>query len=130
LCKGIYIEPALIAYTDFDEVRANFVRCLRELLRAECYVGIATHDQWLISEGTRLVAEHGLSADQYEFQMLLGVRPLAGDRLARDGHRLRVYVPFGKHWYGYSMRRLQENPKIAGYIASDTLGRLFGSNGA
>jgi proline dehydrogenase len=130
LCKGIYIEPPLIAYRDFDEVRQNFVRCLHELLRARCYVAIATHDQWLISEGIRLVGEHGLSTEEYEFQMLLGVRSLAGDRLVRDGHRLRVYVPFGKHWYGYSMRRLQENPKIAGYIASDTLGRLFGSNGA
>jgi proline dehydrogenase len=130
LCKGIYVEPPLIAYHDYEDVRKNFVLCLRELLRADCYVGIATHDQWLISEGLRLVAETRLTARQYEFQMLLGVRPLAGDRLVRDGHRLRVYVPFGRHWYGYSMRRLQENPKIAGYIAADTVGRVFRSNGA
>jgi proline dehydrogenase len=130
LCKGIYIEPALIAYQDFDEVRQNFVRCLRELLRARCYVGIATHDQWLIDEGRRLVEERGLQAEEYEFQMLLGVRAYAGDRLIRDGHRLRVYVPFGKHWYAYSMRRLQENPKIASYIAADTVGRVFRWNGA
>jgi proline dehydrogenase len=129
LCKGIYIEPPLIAYHDFDAVRENFVLCLSELLRAECYVGIATHDQWLISEGLRLVSEHGLKAEDYEFQMLLGVRELAGDRLVREGHRLRVYVPFGKYWYSYSMRRLQENPKIAGYIAADTVGRVFGRNG-
>jgi proline dehydrogenase len=130
LCKGIYVEPPLIAYHDYEDVRKNFVLCLRELLRADCYVGIATHDQWLISEGLRLVAETGLTARQCEFQMLLGVRPLAGDRLVRDGHRLRVYVPFGRHWYGYSMRRLQENPKIAGYIAADTVGRVFRWNGA
>jgi proline dehydrogenase len=130
LCKGIYIEPPLIAYRDYEAVRQNFVLCLHELLRADCYVGIATHDQWLISEGQRLVADKGLTPEQYEFQMLLGVRPFAGDRLVRDGHRLRIYVPFGEHWYAYSMRRLQENPKIAGYIASDTVGRLFGSNGA
>jgi proline dehydrogenase len=129
LCKGIYIEPPLIAFQDFDAVRQNFVRCLHELLRAECYVGIATHDQGLITEGLRLVEEHGLRAEDYEFQMLLGVRELAGDRLVREGHRLRVYVPFGESWYSYSMRRLQENPKIAGYIASDTVGRLFGPNG-
>jgi proline dehydrogenase len=129
LCKGIYIEPPLIAYHDFEAVRQNFVLCLRELLRAGCYVGIATHDQWLISEGQRLVGEHGLRAEEYEFQMLLGVRELAGDRLIREGHRLRVYVPFGKYWYSYSLRRLQENPKIAGYIAADTVGRLFGQNG-
>jgi proline dehydrogenase len=130
LCKGIYIEPPLIAYRDFDVVRKNFVFCHRELLRAGCYVGIATHDQWLFEQGRRLVDELGLSREEYEFQMLLGVRPLAGDKLVRDGHRLRVYVPFGRHWYAYSMRRLQENPKIAGYIASDTFGRLLGANGS
>jgi proline dehydrogenase len=129
LCKGIYIEPPLIAYRDFDEVRANFVLALGELLRAGSYVGIATHDRWLISEGLRLVQEHGLTPEQYEFQMLLGVSESAGDRLVKDGHRLRVYVPFGDHWYSYSVRRLQENPKIAGYIAADTVNRLFGANG-
>jgi proline dehydrogenase len=129
LCKGIYIEPPLIAFRDFDEVRHNFVLALGELLRAGSYVGIATHDRWLISEGLRLVAEHGLTPDQYELQMLLGVSEAAGDRLVRDGHRLRVYVPFGDHWYSYSVRRLQENPKIAGYIAADTVNRLFGANG-
>jgi proline dehydrogenase len=129
LCKGIYVEPPLIAYRDFEEVRANFVLALRELLRAGSYVGIATHDKWLISEGLRLVEEHRLTRDQYEFQMLLGVSEAAGDRLVRDGHRLRVYVPFGDHWYSYSVRRLQENPKIAGYIAADTVNRLFGANG-
>jgi proline dehydrogenase len=110
-------------------VQQNFVRSLAELLRAGSYVGIATHDKFLISEGLRLVQEHGLTEDQYEFQMLLGVTPHAGDRLVRDGHRLRVYVPFGQQWYGYSVRRLQENPKIAGYIASDTLSRLFAGDG-
>jgi proline dehydrogenase len=61
--------------------------------------------------------------------MLLGVRPQLGDALVAEGHKLRIYVPFGRHWYAYSLRRLQENPKIAGYIAADTLGRLFGRNG-
>ena len=129
LCKGIYVEPPLIAFQDFEEVRQNFVRSLQELLRLGSYVGIATHDKFLISEGLRLAQEHGLTSEQYEFQMLLGVTPHAGDRLIRDGHRLRVYVPFGRQWYAYSLRRLQENPKIAGYIASDTLNRLFGANG-
>jgi proline dehydrogenase len=124
LCKGIYIEPSEIAYRDFGAVRANYVRSLGALLDAGCYVGIATHDEWLISEGKRLVAEHELERDEYEFQMLLGVRPALGDRLVRDGHALRVYVPFGRHWYEYSMRRLQENPRIAGYIAADTFGRF------
>jgi proline dehydrogenase len=106
------------------------VRALEALLDAGSYVGIATHDEWLLDEGRRLVAERGLSRDKYEFQMLLGVRPELGDELVLEGHRLRIYVPFGRHWYAYSLRRLQENPKIAGYIAADTLGRLIGRNGA
>jgi proline dehydrogenase len=131
LCKGIYVEPPELAYQDFDEVRASYVRALESLLGAGSYVGIATHDEWLLDEGRRLVAERGLSRDDYEFQMLLGVRPALGDELVAEGHRLRIYVPFGRHWYAYSLRRLQENPKIAGYIAADTLGRLMGRrNGA
>jgi proline dehydrogenase len=128
LVKGIYVEPALIAYQEFDEVQQNFLRCLHELLQAGSYVAIATHDQHLLDEGVRIVAERGLSRDQYEFQMLLGVRELAGIRLVRDGHRLRIYVPFGEAWYQYSLRRLQENPKIAGYVASDTISGLFGAD--
>ena len=124
LCKGIYVEPPEIAFREFGAVRANFVQALGALLEAGCYVGIATHDEWLLDEGRHLVAEHGLGPDEYEFQMLLGVRPALGDALVRDGHGLRIYVPFGRHWYEYSLRRLQENPKIAGYIAVDTLGRL------
>jgi proline dehydrogenase len=129
LVKGIYVEPPLIAYQEFAEVQQNFVRCLHELLQAGSYVAIATHDEDLLTEGKRLVAERGLSADEHEFQMLLGVRELAGNRLVRDGHRLRIYVPFGEHWYQYSLRRLQENPKIAGYVASDTISGLFGADG-
>jgi proline dehydrogenase len=125
LCKGIYLEPPEIAYREFGAVRANYVRSLEALLDAGCYVGIATHDQWLIGEGKRLVAARGLAPQEYEFQMLLGVRPELGDALVREQHRLRVYVPFGRHWYAYSMRRLQENPKIAGYIAADTIGRFI-----
>jgi proline dehydrogenase len=126
LCKGIYVEPPEIAYQEFEAVRASFVRALTALLDLECYVGIATHDEWLLREGRRLVAERGLGRDDYEFQMLLGVRADLGDELVVEGHRLRIYVPFGRHWYAYSLRRLQENPKIAGYIAADTLGRLVG----
>ena len=131
LCKGIYVEPPELAYQDFDEVRTSYVRALEALLDAGSYVGIATHDEWLLDDGRRLIAERGLSRDEYEFQMLLGVRPQLGDELVREGNRLRIYVPFGRHWYAYSLRRLQENPKIAGYIAADTLGRLIGRrNGA
>jgi proline dehydrogenase len=131
LCKGIYVEPPEIAFRDFEAVRANFVKALRELLEAGAYVGIATHDEWLVDEGRRMVSEHRLETSEYEFQMLLGVREDLGRRLVADGHRLRIYVPFGRQWYAYSLRRLQENPKIAGYIAADTLARVipFRSNG-
>jgi proline dehydrogenase len=131
LCKGIYVEPLKLAYQDFDQVQANFVHALEALLAGGSYVGIATHDEWLITEGARLVQQHGRARDEYEFQMLLGVREARGDGLVREGHRLRIYVPYGEQWYAYSLRRLQENPKIAGYIAADTLGRLWpGRNGA
>ena len=125
LCKGIYVEPPEIAFRDFEAVRANFVKALEELLHAGAYVGIATHDEWLVDQGRRMVSERRLETSEYEFQMLLGVREDLGRRLVADGHRLRIYVPFGRHWYAYSLRRLQENPKIAGYIAADTLGRVI-----
>src|SRR5581483_2291273 len=92
LCKGIYLEPPSLAFTDAEAIRASFVRCLDALLDAGCYVGIATHDEWLIGESLRLVSAHGLGPDQYELQMLLGVREERADELVADGHRLRVYV--------------------------------------
>ena len=119
ICKGIYIEDESIQFRDFDAVRASFVQVLEELLAAECYVGIATHDEWLIAEGRRLA-----EGRPHEFQMLLGVRTHLGDELVRQGRSLRIYVPYGRHWYAYSLRRLQENPKIAGYVAADTFSRL------
>jgi proline dehydrogenase len=124
VCKGIYVEPAEIAYQEFETVRLNFVEAVGALLDAGGYVAVATHDDWVIGEALALIEERGLAPDQYEFQMLLGVRPELGDELVREGHRLRIYVPFGRQWYEYSLRRLQENPKIAGYIALDTLKRL------
>jgi proline dehydrogenase len=125
VCKGIYVEPPELAFQDDDAVRASFIRVLEALLDEGAYVGIATHDDWLLTEAQRIVHERGLAPNEYEFQMLLGVREELGDQLVRDGHRLRIYVPFGEHWYAYSLRRLQENPKVAGYVARDTLGRLL-----
>ena len=124
LCKGIYAEPASIAFHDPEEIRDSFRATLRVLLGQGSYVGIATHDEALIVDALAQVRERGLSPYRYEFQMLLGVRAARGDELVREGHRLRVYVPFGTHWYEYSMRRLQENPTIAGYVAVDTVKRL------
>jgi proline dehydrogenase len=132
LCKGIYVESRDIQFRDFRAVQNSFVNGLEALFDSGCYVGIATHDEWLLEQARRIVAERGLDRDAYEFQMLLGVRPRLGDALVAEGHRLRIYVPFGSHWYEYSLRRLQENPSIAGYIASDTVGRVLhpGRNGS
>jgi proline dehydrogenase len=127
LCKGIYVEPPSIAFTDYDAVRANYVRSLEALFETGGYVGIATHDEWLIGEGLRRV--EGMSPSEYEFQMLLGVREQRASELVAAGHRLRVYVPFGEHWYQYSLRRLQENPAMAGTIAKATVGRVLGRSG-
>ena len=124
VCKGIYVEPPEIAYQEDEIIRLNFLDALEALFDIGSYVAIATHDDWLIGEALALVERLGLGRDDYEFQMLLGVRAELGDELVRDGHRLRIYVPFGRRWYEYSIRRLQENPKIAGYVAIDTLKRL------
>ncbi len=129
LCKGIYVEPPELAYKEYDAVRASFVRCLEALVAQGTYVGIATHDEYLLGEALRIVADAGLAPDRYEFQMLLGVRPERADELVAAGHRLRVYVPFGTQWYEYSTRRLQENPKIAGYVAGDLVGRFLRRSG-
>jgi proline dehydrogenase len=125
LCKGIYIEPAEIQFREFESVRANFVLALDALFETGARAAIATHDEWLIEESKRLIGERGLGREDYEFQMLLGVRPELGDALVGEGRRLRIYVPFGAYWYEYSLRRLQENPSIAGYIAHDTIARLL-----
>ena len=124
VCKGIYVEPPEVAFQEFETVRMNFVEAIGALMEAGSYVAVATHDDWVIGEALALIEERGLGPTDYEFQMLLGVRPDLGDELVRKGHRLRIYVPFGRQWYEYSLRRLQENPKIAGYVALDTLKRL------
>jgi len=129
LCKGIYIEPPELAYREYEAVRANFVRCLVQLLEQGSYVGIATHDEYLVGEALRLVHERDLPRSAYELQMLLGVREDRADQLVREGHRLRVYVPYGTHWYEYSLRRLQENPALAGMIAKETVLRAVPGRG-
>jgi len=115
LCKGIYVEPRRIAYANAELIRRNFALALHRMLVRGAYVGIATHDELLVWEALRLVEKHGLSREQYEFQMLLGVDEQLRDILLRAGHRVRVYVPYGRQWYQYSVRRLRENPQIAGY---------------
>lgn len=123
LCKGIYLEPRPIAFTDRTLIQRNFTAVLEQLLTGGAYVGIATHDELLVWEALEVVRRLGLSRDRYEFQMLLGVDPELRRILLADGHRLRVYVPYGEHWYAYSVRRLRENPQIAGYAFKAMLRR-------
>jgi len=125
VCKGIYVEPPAIAYQGDEAVRTSFLRTLDVLLEAGAFAEIATHDEWLVEQARQALERQGTPPDAYEFQMLLGVREALGDALVRSGHRVRIYVPFGEHWYEYSLRRLQENPAVAGHIARDTLTRLL-----
>jgi proline dehydrogenase len=127
LCKGIYDEPRKVAYKDFDTVRQNYIFLLDELLKGGCYVGIATHDEFLIWHALRLIHQLEVPKDRYEFQMLLGVDEELQSILVNAGHKLRIYVPFGEDWYEYSTRRLKENPKIAGYVAKDVIGSITGA---
>lgn len=117
LCKGIYVEPAEIAYKGKQEVRDNFMKILRQMFEDRCYVGIATHDIWLIDESYKLIKEMNIPKDQFEFQMLLGVADTRREKINKDGYKIRVYTPFGTDWYKYSIRRLKENPNMASQIA-------------
>jgi len=123
LCKGIYVEPRLIAYGDKDLINRNFTLVLERMLHDGAYVGIATHDERLVWEGMRLVRELNLPKERYEFQMLLGVDTELRKIILAAGHRLRIYVPFGEKWYRYSMRRLRENPQIGRYVIQNLFHR-------
>jgi proline dehydrogenase len=125
MVKGIYVEPETIAWRDMARINRSFIELSALLLDAGCHVAFATHDDHLIAAAEQLIAERELGADHYEFQMLLGVREDRRDALVAAGHPVRVYVPFGARWYEYSMRRLRENPRVAGMVARDTLGSLL-----
>ena len=116
LCKGIYVEPASIAYKKYEEINEHYLEDLEFLLKNGVYVGIATHDVPLVEGAYKLIEKYKVPKDKYEFQMLYGVTPHLRESVIKKGHRLRVYVPFGKDWFAYSTRRLKENPKMAAEI--------------
>lgn len=116
LCKGIYVESEAIAYKDKQVIRDKYLEALRLILRNGNYVGIATHDDYLIENSYKMIKEMSIPKDKFEFQMLLGVKEELRYKINSDGYKVRVYVPFGKDWYAYSIRRLKENPQIAGYV--------------
>ncbi len=122
LCKGIYVEPENIAYKEMSKINQNYNQSIDELLKNKIYTGIATHDEELVEHAFKRIDEYKLDKSQYEFQMLLGVTENLRDRIIEKGHRLRVYVPYGKDWYEYSIRRLKENPRMAKMVMLKVFG--------
>jgi proline dehydrogenase len=116
LCKGIYIENEAISFKDHQVIRDHFIEDLNILFRNGVYVGIATHDKCLIDKAYELIDQYRIPTTKYEFQMLYGVTPKLGRSITENGHQMRIYVPFGKEWFNYSMRRLNENPKMVSHI--------------
>jgi proline dehydrogenase len=116
LCKGVYLEPRAIAYRDIRVINRNYAYILEKLIRNGSYVGIATHDELMVWEAFRIIRDLKVPRDNYEFQMLLGVDEQLRDVIHAAGHNLRIYIPFGRDWYAYSVRRLRENPLLAGYV--------------
>ncbi len=116
VCKGIYVEPSSIAFQDREEIRKSYIELVNLLLSSGSHVGIATHDPLLVERALGVIGRLRLPREAYEFQMLLGVAGTLRRRLVADGRRLRVYVPYGDAWYAYSVRRLKENPAIAGHV--------------
>jgi proline dehydrogenase len=113
LCKGIYVEPEEVAYKKYKEINANYLKGLEFMLQNNVYPAIATHDKNLVEAAFKLIEKYKVPKDKYEFQMLYGVTPELRKMILDKGHNIRVYVPFGKDWFGYSTRRLKENPKMA-----------------
>jgi proline dehydrogenase len=112
----VYVEPPEISYHDMRLINKNYACILEKLLRNGSYVGIATHDELLVREAFRIIRDLKLPATAFEFQMLLGVGEQLRDIIRAAGHNLRIYIPFGRDWYAYSVRRLRENPRLAGYV--------------
>jgi proline dehydrogenase len=123
ICKGIYIEPRDAAWKGYETVRLAYLAALEKLLQNGVYVGVATHDEYLACGATALLDRYKVPRERYEFQMLLGVDPELRRILIAQGHRLRVYVPFGADWYPYSIRRLRENPEVARHVLRAMFGR-------
>jgi proline dehydrogenase len=110
LCKGAYLEPESVAFKEKRDTDANFVKLLKMLLDSGIYHGIATHDLAMISATKRYARERKIAKDQFEFQMLYGVRREVQQKLSRQGYNVRIYIPYGRWWYPYFMRRLAERP--------------------
>ena len=126
ICKGIYVEDSSLVLNDYNDIRENYISLVKESLNNGSYVGIATHDEFLIDSLYSWILEKNISKDRYEFQVLHGV-PMQKKlkKLMDDGNTVRVYLPYGDNWYDYSVRRLKENPKMAGYIIKNLFSSIF-----
>jgi len=122
ICKGAYKEPPEIAWTKMDDIRASYRRCARLLLEKGNYPAIATHDEGLVQDALAFVRERGIASERYEFQMLYGLRPHRWDELVKAGHNMRVYVPYGSHWFPYFYRRLRERKENVFFVLRTLLG--------
>jgi proline dehydrogenase len=129
LCKGAYKEPPSVAYPDKDDVDANYVRCMQQLMLSGNYPGVATHDEKIISEAKRFARENNIGRERFEFQMLYGVRRDLQERLVKEGFRMRVYVPFGTQWYPYLMRRLAERPANVAFMTGNIIKEMVSRRG-
>jgi len=116
LCKGIYVEPATVAFKKYEEINEHYIEDLDYMLSKGMYPGIATHDKYFIDGAYKLLEKYNVPKDNYEFQMLYGVTPDLRSSIIEKGHIMRVYVPYGEQWFAYSTRRLKENPKMAWLI--------------
>ncbi len=127
LCKGAYYwEAPSVVYGDPWIINSSYAHLLEQLFRSNCFVAVATHDERLVFEALRLIDLLEIPREQYEFQMLHGVGEKLRGILLAQGHPVRVYVPFGRDWFAYSLRRLRENPRVVGYVAAQIMGRLTG----
>ena len=121
LCKGAYLEKPDVAFPDKKDVDAHYVQLMESMLVEGNYVGIATHDEKIIAHAKEFAAKHNIARDRFEFQMLYGVRRDLQEGLAREGYRMRVYIPFGTQWYPYLMRRLAERPANIVFILGNVI---------
>jgi proline dehydrogenase len=116
ICKGIYVEPEALAFKKYNDINEYFLKDIEYMFQQKMYPAIATHDIPVIDGACKLIEKYKVPRENYEFQMLYGVTPALRRSILENGHRMRVYVPFGKQWFGYCTRRLKENPQMAGVI--------------
>ncbi len=121
LCKGAYKEPPLVAFPKKADVDANYIKLTKLLLTSDAYHGIATHDENMIAATIQFAKKRTIPTDKFEFQMLYGIRRDLQEKLVREGYRMRVYVPYGRYWYPYFMRRLAERPANMWFVLRNML---------